>query len=117
MTNPVKAFALIALGLAIAAMGIYVANADDAPGAAVIGFLLMLAAVLFGLRTARNRLPARAGRTALAAGVLTAASRHFSPMRSSSSRSAWPRPSIHYRALARRSTSRDLMTIHCVEDG
>ena len=42
MTNPVKAFAL---GLAIAAMGIYVANADDAPGAAVIGFLLMLAAV------------------------------------------------------------------------
>jgi hypothetical protein len=29
----VKAFALIALGLAIAAMGVYVANADDAPGA------------------------------------------------------------------------------------
>jgi hypothetical protein len=27
--NPVKAFTLIALGLAIAAMGIYVANADD----------------------------------------------------------------------------------------
>src|SRR5436309_15796145 len=47
VTNPMKAFALIALGLAIAAMGIYVANADDAPGAAVIGFLLMLAAVLF----------------------------------------------------------------------
>jgi len=39
VTNPVKALALIALGLAIAAMGIYVANADDAPGAAVIGFL------------------------------------------------------------------------------
>ena len=28
VTNPVKAFALIALGLAIAAMGIYVANAE-----------------------------------------------------------------------------------------
>ena len=41
VTNPVKTFTLIALGLAIAAMGIYVANADDAPGAAVIGFLLM----------------------------------------------------------------------------
>ena len=27
--NPVKAFTLIALGLAITAMGIYVANADD----------------------------------------------------------------------------------------
>src|SRR5687767_8990717 len=72
-TNPVKAFALITLGLAIAAMGIYVANADDAPGAAVIGFLLMLAAVLFGVRTARNRLPIWAGRTALAVGVLIAA--------------------------------------------
>jgi hypothetical protein len=73
MTNPVKAFALIALGLAIAAMGICVANADDAPGAAVIGFLLMLAAVLFGVRIARNRLPIWAGRTVLAVGVLIAA--------------------------------------------
>jgi len=73
VTNPVKAFALIALGLAIAAMGIYVANADDAPGAAAIGFLLMLAAVLFGVRTARNRLPIWAGRIALAVGILVAA--------------------------------------------
>ena len=73
VTNPVKAFAFVALGLAIAAMGIYVANADDAPGAAVIGFLLMLTAVLFGVRTARNRLPIWAGRTALAVGVLIAA--------------------------------------------
>jgi Beta-lactamase len=73
VTNPVKAFALIALGLAIAAMGICVADADDAPGAAVIGFLLMLAAVLFGVRTARNRLPIWAVRTALAVGVLIAA--------------------------------------------
>ncbi len=72
LTNPVKAFALIALGLAIAAMGIYVAN-DDAPGAPVGGFLLMLAAVLFGVRTARNRLPIWAWRTALAVGVLMAA--------------------------------------------
>ena len=73
VTNPVKAFALIALGLAIAAMGIYVAHADDAPGAAVIGFLLMLAAVVFGVRTARNRLPTWARRTAVAVGVLIAA--------------------------------------------
>jgi hypothetical protein len=72
-TNGVKAFALIALGLAIAAMGIYVASADDAPGAAVIGFLLMLAAVLLAVRSARNRLPAWAGRTALGAGVVIAA--------------------------------------------
>ena len=73
VTNPVKAFALIALGLAMAAMGIYVADADDAPGAAVGGFLLMLAAVLLGVRTARNRLPIWAGRTALAVGVIIAA--------------------------------------------
>jgi beta-lactamase family protein len=73
VTNPVKAFTLIALGLAIAAMGIYVANADDAPGAAVMGFLLMLAAIVFGVRAARNRLPTWAGRTALAVGVLIAA--------------------------------------------
>ena len=72
VTSPVKAFALIALGLAIGAMGIYVAN-DDPPGAPVGGFLLMLAAVLFGVRTARNRLPIWAWRTALAVGVLIAA--------------------------------------------
>ena len=35
--NPVKAFTLIALGLAIAAMSLYVAKADDEPGGAVIG--------------------------------------------------------------------------------
>jgi hypothetical protein len=73
VTNRLKAFALIALGLAVAAMGIDVANADDKPGAAVIGFLLMLAAVLFGVRTARHRLPIWAGRTAVAVGVLIAA--------------------------------------------
>ena len=69
----IRAVALIALGLTIGAMGIYVANADDAPGAAVIGFLLMLGAVLLGVRTARNRLPMWAGRTSLAVGVLVAA--------------------------------------------
>ena len=71
--NPVKAFTLIALGLAIAAMGIYVAGADDAPGAAVIGMLLMAAGVVLGVRAARNRLPMWAARTALAVGVLVAA--------------------------------------------
>ena len=71
--NPVKAFTLIALGLAIAAMGIYVAEADDAPGAAVIGMLLMVAGVVLGVRAARNRLPMWAARTALAVGVVVAA--------------------------------------------
>jgi hypothetical protein len=73
MTNSVKAFALVALALAMAAMGIYLAYANDAPGGAVGGFLPMLAAVLVGVRTARNRLPIWARRTALALGVLAAA--------------------------------------------
>jgi hypothetical protein len=73
VTNSVKAFALIALGLAIAAMGIYVADADDAPGAAAMGFLLMVAAVVLGVSAARGRLPIWAARTALAVGVLIAA--------------------------------------------
>ena len=68
-----KTFILIALGLAIAAMGIYVADADDAPGAAVIGMLLMAVGVVLGVRAARNRLPTWAARTALAVGVAVAA--------------------------------------------
>ena len=73
VTNNVKAAALIALALAIGTMGIYVADADDAPGAAVIGLLLMIGAVVLGVKAARNRLPAWAARTALSVGVLLAA--------------------------------------------
>jgi hypothetical protein len=70
---PANGFALFALGLAIAAMGIHVADADDAPGAAVIGMLLMVVGVVLGVRAARNRLPIWAARTALAVGVVVAA--------------------------------------------
>jgi hypothetical protein len=75
--NTVKAFALIALGLAITAMGVYVA--DDAPGAAVIGMLLMVVGVVLGVRAARNRLSLWAARTALAAAVVVAAFAAFLP--------------------------------------
>jgi hypothetical protein len=71
--SPVKGFTLITLGLAIAAMGIYVADADDAPGAAVIGTLLMVVGVVLGVKAARNRLPTWAARTALTVGVAVAA--------------------------------------------
>jgi len=71
--NPVKAVTLVVLGLAVAAMGIYVASADDAPGAAVIGMLVMVAGVVLGVKAARNRLPVWAARTALAIGVVAAA--------------------------------------------
>jgi hypothetical protein len=73
VTNNVKAAALIALGLAIGAMGIYVVDADDTPGAAVIGLLMMIGAVVLGVNAALHRLPAGAVRTALAVGVLMAA--------------------------------------------
>jgi hypothetical protein len=73
VTTPVKASVLIALGLATAGMGVYVLIADDAPGTALLGFLLMLAAVFLWIRTVRSRLPVWAARIALAAGVLIAA--------------------------------------------
>jgi len=71
--NNGKTAALIALALAIGAMGIYVANADDKPGAAASGLVLMIGAVALGVKAARNRLTAWAARTTLAAGVLIAA--------------------------------------------
>jgi CubicO group peptidase (beta-lactamase class C family) len=46
---------------------------DDAPGAGGIGLLLMIGAVVLGVKAARNRLPDWAARTALAVGVLIAA--------------------------------------------
>ncbi len=70
--NPVKSLTLIVLGLVIAAMGIYVGEADDAPGAGGIGLILMVVAVVLGVKAARNRLPVWAARTALAAGVVLA---------------------------------------------
>ena len=69
-----KAAALIAFVLAIGAMGIYVADADDPSlpglGPAGIGILLMAVAVVLGVRTARNTLPTWAARAVLAVGVL-----------------------------------------------
>src|SRR5204862_2770266 len=76
VTNNLKAVALIALALAIGAIGIYVADADDPSlpglGPAGIGMLLMAVGVVLGVRAARNKLPTWAARTVLAVGVLTA---------------------------------------------
>jgi hypothetical protein len=60
----------------LALAGIYVAS-NDPPGASILGFLLMVAAVLFGVRTARNLLPTWARRTAVAVGVPSAACAAF----------------------------------------
>jgi hypothetical protein len=73
VTNNVKAAALITLAVAIVAMGFYVAEADDAPGAAGMALMLLIGAVVLARKAVRNRLPVWAARTALAVGVIIAA--------------------------------------------
>jgi hypothetical protein len=51
----VMALGLVTTGLAIGAAGIYIGETDDAPGAALLGILLMIAAVAFGVRTALRK--------------------------------------------------------------
>lgn len=49
------ALGVVAIGVAICAGGIYVGDADDAPGAALIGILLMIGAVALGVKIARRK--------------------------------------------------------------
>lgn len=67
-----KGFALCALALAIGAMGLYVGEVDDAPGAGGLGLLLMAAGLVLGVKAARNQLPTWAARTAIAVGMVAA---------------------------------------------
>ena len=55
VTNVLIALSLIVIGVGIAAAGIYLGETDDAPGAALIGILLMIGAVTLGVRTARRK--------------------------------------------------------------
>ena len=55
VTNVLMDLGLIAIGVGIAAVGIYIGETDDAPGAALIGILLMIGAVALGVRTARRK--------------------------------------------------------------
>jgi CubicO group peptidase (beta-lactamase class C family) len=73
LLNRVTAVLLIGLGLAIGAMGLYVGEADDAPGAALIGGLLMALALVLGVKAARDRLSPWTARTAVVLGVVLAA--------------------------------------------
>jgi hypothetical protein len=54
-TNLLPAVGLITIGIGIAAAGIYIGEMDDAPGAALIGILLMASAVYLGVRIARQK--------------------------------------------------------------
>jgi hypothetical protein len=46
---------VIVIGIAIGLIGVYVGDTDDAPGAGLLGILLMIGAVEFGLRTALRK--------------------------------------------------------------
>jgi hypothetical protein len=46
---------IIAVGVAIAAAGIYVGDTDDAPGASLAGILLMLGLLTLGVRKALRK--------------------------------------------------------------
>jgi hypothetical protein len=55
VANAVVAFSLVVLGVALAAAGIYIGETDDAPGAAVIGIVLMIVALVLGVRIYRRK--------------------------------------------------------------
>lgn len=54
VANWILGFSLVAIGIAIGAAGIYIGETDDAPGAALIGILLMIVAMALGVRVARR---------------------------------------------------------------
>lgn len=53
--NLVLALGLGATGVAITAAGIYVGETDDAPGAALLGLLLMIGLMILAVKTARRK--------------------------------------------------------------
>ena len=55
VTNVLIALGLITIGVGIAAAGIYVGEIDDAPGAALIGIILMIGTLALGVRTVRRK--------------------------------------------------------------
>lgn len=53
MKKQLVALGLVAVGVAVCAAGIYIGDTDDAPGAALMGILLMIGAVALGVKIAR----------------------------------------------------------------
>lgn len=53
--NLVIALGLVTLGVAIGAAGIHIGDTDDAPGAAIAGIVLMIGAIVLGVKTARRK--------------------------------------------------------------
>ena len=55
MRNKLLAPGLIVTGVALGATGIHVGDTDDAPGAALLGLLLMIGAIVLGVKMARRK--------------------------------------------------------------
>ena len=53
--NWLMALVLVAVGLGIAAGAIYLGDTDDAPGASLVGILLLLGAVTLAVRIVRRK--------------------------------------------------------------
>jgi hypothetical protein len=53
--NWIAPIGFIVLGAGLGAAGIYVGETDDAPGAALLGLVLMIGLVVFGVRKALRR--------------------------------------------------------------
>lgn len=53
--NLLLALGVVLLGIAIATAGIYLGEYDDAPGASLMGILLMIGAVVLAVRVARRK--------------------------------------------------------------
>jgi len=50
----IKAIGVVGIGLLFAAAGIYVGDTDDAPGAALLGILLMVGSLVIAVRIVRQ---------------------------------------------------------------
>ena len=57
VANILLAVVVVALGIAIAAGAIYVGDTDDAPGASLVGILLMLGSFVLAVKIARRKQP------------------------------------------------------------
>jgi len=55
LPNLLLALAIVVIGAAIGAGAIYVGDTDDAPGASLIGILLMLGSVVLAVKIARRK--------------------------------------------------------------
>jgi hypothetical protein len=55
LTKFIVAIGLIAMGLTIAAAGIYIGETDDAPGAALFGILVALGMIAFAAMAATHK--------------------------------------------------------------